>query len=142
MHGFTPSIPLRTEVGPLQVLKGCGVQVGGGLMAIGPWPRGCRGSAEGSGVIHGTRSRSSGTSAKAIPQAGIPTGLTFGSSSSCGHSGLPWCQNFPEHQSAEAGVSEGDAYWHNNDALGGGLKSRADADGCVDELFQAGVQKN
>ena len=41
MHGFTPSIPLGTEVGPLQVPKGCGVQVGGGLMTIGPWPRAC-----------------------------------------------------------------------------------------------------
>ena len=57
MHGFTPSIPVGTEVGPLQVCKGCGVQVGGGPMAIGPWPRCCPELVEGSGVIHGARGR-------------------------------------------------------------------------------------
>ena len=57
MHGFTLSIPLGTEVGPLQVPKGCGVQVGGGLMTIDSWPRGCAELVESSGVIHGTRGR-------------------------------------------------------------------------------------
>ena len=57
MHGFTLSIPLGTEVGPLQVPKGCGVQVGGGLMTIGSWPRGCPELVDSSGVIHGTRGR-------------------------------------------------------------------------------------
>ena len=55
MHGFTPSIPLGTEVGPLQLLKGYGVQVGAGLMTISFWPRGCPELVERSGVIHGTR---------------------------------------------------------------------------------------
>ena len=57
MHGFTPSVPLGTEVGPLQVPKGCGVEGGGGLMAIGSWPRGCPELVESSGVIHGARCR-------------------------------------------------------------------------------------
>ena len=55
MHGFTLSNPFRTEVGPLQVPKGCGVQVGGGLMTIGPWPRGCPELVEGSGFFHRAR---------------------------------------------------------------------------------------
>ena len=53
MHGFTLSIPLGTEVGPLQVPKGCGVQVGGDLMTIDSWPCGCPELVESSGVIHG-----------------------------------------------------------------------------------------
>ena len=57
MHGFTLCIPLRAVVGPLQVPKGCGVEVGGGLMTIGSWPRGCPELVESSGVIHGTRGR-------------------------------------------------------------------------------------
>ena len=57
MQGFTLSIPLGTEVGPLQVPKACGVQVGGGLMTIGSWLRGCPELVESSGVIHGTRGR-------------------------------------------------------------------------------------
>ena len=55
MHGFTLSIPIGTKVGPLQVPKGCGLQVGAGLMTIGSWPRGCPELVENSGVIHGTR---------------------------------------------------------------------------------------
>ena len=55
MHRFTLSIALAPEVGALQVPKGCGVQVGGGLMTIGPWPRGCPELVESSGVIHGAR---------------------------------------------------------------------------------------
>ena len=57
MHGSTPSIPLGTDIGPLQVPKGCEVQVGGGLMTIGPWPRGCPEWVESSGVIQGARGR-------------------------------------------------------------------------------------
>ena len=57
MHGFTLSIPLGREVGPLQVPKGFRFQVGGGLMTIGSWPRGCLESVESSGAIHGTLGR-------------------------------------------------------------------------------------
>ena len=57
MHGSTPSMPLGTEIGPSQVPKGCGVQVGAGLMAIRPWPRGCPELVEGSRVIQGARGR-------------------------------------------------------------------------------------
>ena len=57
MHGFTLFIPPGTEVGPLQVPKGCGVKGGGGLMTIGSWPRGCPELVESSEVIQGTRGR-------------------------------------------------------------------------------------
>ena len=53
MHDFTPFIPINiwTQVGPLQLSKRLGVQVGGALMAIGLWPPGCPGLVEGSWVI-------------------------------------------------------------------------------------------
>ena len=57
MHGFTPSIPPGTEVGGLQVPKGCEGQVGAGLMDVGPWPRGCKELVDGSGIIHGAHGR-------------------------------------------------------------------------------------
>ena len=68
MHGFTLSIPLGTEVGPLQVSKGCGVEVGGGLMPIGSWPRGCPESVEGSGVF----ARDSGPGHQELQQRPYP----------------------------------------------------------------------
>ena len=142
MQGLSPSVPLGTEVGPLQVSKGCGVQVGGGLMAIGPWPRGPRDWLKVLGLSTGLGAGSSVTSANAIPQARIPTGFTFGSSSSSGHLRIALGSKFPEHQSAKGGVPEGDTSLHSNDVLGGELTSMADADGCADEHIQGGVPGN
>ena len=95
MHGLTPSFPLGTEVGPRQVPMGCGVQVGGGLMAIGPWPPGCPEWVEGSELSTGLRAGSSRASAKTIPQAGIPTGVTLELSSSSGHLRITLGSKFP-----------------------------------------------
>ena len=111
-------------------------------MTIGSWPLGCPELVESSGVIHGIGAGSSGTSAKAILQAGILTGLTLGSSSSSGHLRITLGSEFPLHQSAEGGGREGDASRHNNDVVGGGSRSMADADGCADEYIQGGVQRN
>ena len=95
MHGFTLSIPLGTEVGLLLVPKGRGVQVGVGLMAIGPWTVVAQNRLKVVGQSTGLGAGPSVTSAKAIPQAGSPTGLTFGSSSSSGHLSITLGSKFP-----------------------------------------------
>ena len=133
-----PSIPLGTDVGLLLVPKGCGVQVGGGLMDVGPYSSGCPNWLKVVGLSGGLGSGSLGTSARAIPQAGSPTGLTL--------AGCLSPQDYPGIKVfliIKLRRMESLRATHLGTIMvclggGGGLRTMADADLCADEYFPGG----
>ena len=143
MHGFTPSIPLGTEVGPLQVPKGSGVQVGDGLMTIGPWPRGCPELVEGSGVIHGARGRVIRNFSKGHTPSRNPYWFDLRKflilRPSQDYPGVKISLSIKVPRVESLKVTPLGTIMM---CVGGGSRSMADADGCADEHIQGGVQRN
>ena len=139
MHGFTLSIPLGTEVGPLHGPKGCGVQVVCGLITIGSWPRGRTELVESSGVIHKTRGRvirnfnKGHTPRRGLYWFDLPKFLILRPSQDYPGVKISPCIKVPRVESLKV-TTLGTIMV----CFGGGSRSMADADGCADEHIQGG----
>ena len=127
------------DVGLLQVLKGCGVQVRGGLMTIGPWPRGCPELVEGPGATHEARGRVISNFSKGHTPSRNPYWfdlrkfLILWQSRDYRGVKISPIIRVPTVESLKV-----TPLGSNNDVLGRGMSSMADADGCADEHIQGG----
>ena len=143
MHGFTFSIPLGTEVGPLRLPKGCRVQVWAGLMTIGSWPRCCPELVDSSGVIHGTRGRVIRNFSKGHTPSRNPYWFDLRKFLILRPSqDYPGVKMSPCIKVPRVGYLKVIPLDTMMMCFGEGSSSMADADGCADEHIQGGLQRN